>query len=237
MSIEDDIIKHKILLQRLTGAQASIMLSVVKQAEKLAIKAINAGVTNFKELKIKVDKLIKSSIDESISALVDIAEYEEKFVKKLLKKHKKEVTTEDLALAAIIASLLMPTSLNKEGLKIKKSYEKLASEQTNDIIQLLRDTVTKKASDRVDSINMLVNGKISTQTKTLAGTSINRVSTAVALLTYKASDVKRVQWIATLDGTCPYCESLHSTVFDVKDIILVCPAHVNCRCELVPYGD
>lgn len=233
MSIEDDIIKHKIFLQRLTNKQANIVLKGFDAAMKKITTFINKESTNYRKLKIDILRIVNPTVDTSLSELEKIADYHVEFTERVLKKHKREVTSEQIAVAAILLALLMPTVSETKGLTIKKAHEVLVSKKVNDIIQTLRDTANNKAVDRVDTVNMLVKGKIATQTKAIARLSINTATTAVAKEVYALSEIAKVMWVATLDGTCPYCESLHESVFDV-DSVPDCPAHVNCRCELIP---
>src|ERR1035437_1877640 len=45
-------------------------------------------------------------------------------------------------------------------------------------------------------------------------------------------------WVATLDGvTCEECGALDGEVFDVGEGSAQCPAHINCRCVVVPSLD
>lgn len=233
MSLEDDIIKHKIFLQRLTNKQASIVLKGFDAAMKKVTAFINKEATNYKKLKSDILKIVNPTIDFSLSELEKIADYHVEFTKKVLKKNKREVTDEEIAVALILLALLMPTVSETKGLTIKKSYEVLVSRKVDDMIQTLRDTVNNKAVDRVDAVNMLLKGKISTQTKAIARLSINTATTGVAKQVYALSKIDRVRWEAMLDGSCGYCESLHDSIFYI-DSVPDCPAHVNCRCELIP---
>lgn len=54
---------------------------------------------------------------------------------------------------------------------------------------------------------------------------------------WKNAGVKKVQWIAELDGrTCHTCRDLHGQVFEIDEVPN--KQHYNCRCTIKPYkGD
>jgi len=63
-------------------------------------------------------------------------------------------------------------------------------------------------------------------------TEINRAHIEGRLSFYKKTGVKKVQWLAALDGrTCSDCSSKHGQVFDV-DNFSAPPDHVMCRCTV-----
>src|ERR1035437_9656800 len=50
--------------------------------------------------------------------------------------------------------------------------------------------------------------------------------------------IGKAVWVATLDGvTCEECGALDGQVFDVGEGSAQCPAHINCRCVVVPSLD
>lgn len=63
--------------------------------------------------------------------------------------------------------------------------------------------------------------------------SLNATNTASKQV-YQANKIKLVQWIATVDDrTCPYCSWRNFHVYELGKALV--PAHVNCRCYLMPF--
>jgi len=75
------------------------------------------------------------------------------------------------------------------------------------------------------------------EARAIARTAVNHTSnrTREKLYEENADVVKGVQWVATLDArTCPECMALDGRVFKLDNVKRRPPAHVACRCTLVP---
>lgn len=235
MSLLDDLIKHKILVQRLTKGQAKILLGYVKKAQSLAIKNLEIG--NLKYLEKKLADILRGGIDESIKALAAIAAYESNFIIKILKKYgidaKKSGKISDK-----VSSLKVPMVTGGDQHSIEKSYTMFVDKKASDFTRVISDTADKSNPERVTAIGLLVTGLITWQLTTLSRTNINAVTEEVHRDEYKSNGVYQVQWVALLDGinnVCPYCEDRHELIFpidepDIQDF----PPHANCKCDLIP---
>ena len=96
--------------------------------------------------------------------------------------------------------------------------------------------------DRVDlpSLKKLQNGELVTRMPrdyralVVARTETTRVANEGSKLEYKEGGVKAYRWVAALsDRTCPVCEGLNGQLFSINNKI-VPPAHVMCRCTIIP---
>jgi len=72
----------------------------------------------------------------------------------------------------------------------------------------------------------------------LARTETTRIANLGSVTDYKESQVEKYRWVAALsDRTCPECEGLNGRIFDVNEAPALPPAHVMCRCTIVPVTD
>lgn len=80
-------------------------------------------------------------------------------------------------------------------------------------------------------------GNLQYQAERIVRTEYVRAANQAALNTYQrnANLIRGVQWVATLDSrTCLQCAVLDGKVFtDLREVQLP-PAHVNCRCTVIP---
>lgn len=240
MKLEDVLIRHKILIQRLTKGLQDITMQSFDAVFKLVLKEIESNKRiKTRLLKKRLDKITEQSIPIVMQSLQDIAEYQANFIKKAIEKDRddKLETLSEAVLATLLAKTLLKTSLNKSRVTIKKAYETIASKKNQDIIQVLLDTPNNSIAERQKFVKEVIDGRVKTQVRALANLSLNTVATEVAKKVYSIAKVEKVQWLATLDSSvCFYCESLHEKTFYIDDSP-ACPAHANCRCELVPYDE
>lgn len=233
MSLLDDLLKHKILLQRLTTSQAKIMLSKVGQAQKIIEKALKKEHINYKSLEIKVKTKLNEAIKPTGEALIKFGKYEAEFISKVLQKHgfdKASVNvTED------ILKSQLSTGLVTKNKTIRDTYKVFAAKKASDMVNSVKGP--EVVEDKIFSLDRVVKGLVKTQLYSLSGTALNRVSSAVKEEVYQEAKIERVQWASTLDDSvCPDCEELDGQIFDL-DAVPDCPLHANCRCELIPYDD
>ena len=105
----------------------------------------------------------------------------------------------------------------------------------NSIMQVIRGT---KANDFKDGI--LSHTKV--KAEMLARTCINAVANQSRLEMYKANDdvIDGVRWLATLDHrTCMICGAYDRKIWTPDKIseVVTPPAHISCRCILIPHID
>lgn len=235
MSLLDDLVKHKILVQRLTKGQAKILLAYVKKAQSLAIK--NLETKNLDYLEKKLGDILRGGIDESVKALAAIAAYESLFIIKILKKYGLDAKRSN-KIRDKVGALKVPMVTGGDQHSIEKSYAMFSDKKANDFTRVISATSEKSNPERVTAIDLLVTGLITWQLTTLSRTTINAVTEEVHKDEYKSNGVYQVQWVALLDGinnVCPYCEDRNELIFqigdpDIKDF----PPHANCKCDLIP---
>lgn len=104
---------------------------------------------------------------------------------------------------------------------------------TDEIIQNIMGT---KAFDGADGVlNMTRNG-IAAITQTAVATIANEARGAY--FDANSDIISEVQWVATLDAdTCAECGDLDGETWPVGEETDTPPAHINCRCTLVPVID
>ncbi len=108
-----------------------------------------------------------------------------------------------------------------EGFRKNKTIAKVTTEIKDSI--KLKD-VTKK--DKVITKSEL-------RPNMIARTETVRFANLGLIDTYKKQDIKKVRWLAVISKrTCPICEALDGTVFNI-DTVSPPPRHVDCRCTLL----
>ena len=77
-------------------------------------------------------------------------------------------------------------------------------------------------------------GSLLSKVKQVVNTVSVFVSNTASKRLYKENDFEFVQWVAALDDRlCPYCATRHLHVYKLLEATV--PAHVNCRCQLLPF--
>lgn len=240
MSLYDDMLKHRIFVQRLAGTEAKSIKSYLDNLKEAAKREIAAGTTG-RVLQEALKSSVKDLKNVAIENMADIAEYESRFAAKTYSKYfdKKieSVDREKLKSTILKTNIAVSTSTKKKSIDV--AYSQFANRKSAEIVQIIKDAQLQNL-DRLTTFKLVeerINGLHAAQADTLARTSVN-YSTNVAknATTEQNSDViEKEIWVSTLEsGTCDYCEGLHGTVFDVGDAP-DCPAHWNCACEVIPY--
>lgn len=233
MSLHDDLLKHRIFLQRMTKDTAKPMYTAIKKTVKLAKKELDKSKNiQYNKLGRKLLRLSTEGLAPTLDKLRALAEYEIRFVNKLLKKYNIEKISK---LPEIDKLLSVPMSL---GLQSKnKTIEKAYTEYINTKTRIITEEIEsqKPKEEKISSLNLLLSGILVHQLLSLTNTSLNSIASSIHREIFKGAGIEVVQWIAILDNSvCDYCEGLHNQVFKIDDLP-DWPAHTKCRCEVVPY--
>ena len=244
MSIYDDLIKHKILINKYSKSQARSYLADLKEIKKAVKYHIEkSGVTSSKSLKESLKNGVEAITKAQINKLQTFYDYEQKFAVKLFNKHSDQEVLNTLSVTRKdISALDVPFSLFKAPVSVEDAYTSYTNKVIDKTFRLVSDAEVNGTSktDLLASINDLYNGLVKTQSDSLALNLINGVSGMVRediINDNPQLDMNQVTWVSVLDSTtCSYCEDLDGQVFDIDDAP-DWPAHVNCNCELVPTND
>ncbi len=243
MSLYDDLIKHKMLVQKYAKKQANELKKEMKVLQEMVEKQIRLyGYLNIRQiaaLKKAMEKNIEPIVKEQFKKLTEFYNYEARFSAKVLKKDKKvkEVLVVPEPKPKQIEKAQVAFTLNKPPVQLKKAYTQFVQKKIDQTVQILRDAEVQK-QDPSDGIRNLFLGLVAVQSFILVGnavnTTMNEARTDVIEANSEELEIEQVQWTAILDeATCPDCEALDGEVFPYDDYP-DCPYHANCRCEVVP---
>lgn len=253
MSLNNDMTKHRVFVQRLAGTEAKSIgtfLDALKTTAKIEAAAGTAGKT----LQSSLRNSISALADVALQNLADVAEYESKFISKLYQKY---IPDGDFKPADrdVLAKKLVKTTVGVNKVHVhggetvvdqaakNKSlitmYKQFGQRKADELTQIIRDGQAKRltGAEIFAQIDERVAGLQTAQARTLATTAINfSTNIAKSQTSEENRDIIEAEvWISTLDaGTCDYCESLHGEVFPVGEAPDA-PAHWGCNCELIPY--
>lgn len=251
MSLHDDMLKHRIFLQRLSGTQKSVIQSSLKQLLDTAKLEAIAGTKG-----AALTNSLRSSIaplkDIAIDSLTEIATYESKFVSKLLNKYfsistqpldvgvlNKQLLTQNMAINKIHKvgdGTVLDTSAQKRS--IAMAYKQYGQRKADELVQVIKDSETKGVglTATINSLSEMSNGLHMAQAAVLANTSVNYAANVGKMETFldNPATVEKVMWTNDLDSNvCDDCESLDGEIYLV-DEAPDWPAHWNCSCDLIP---
>ncbi len=251
MSLHDDMLKHRIFLQRLSGTQKSVIQSSLKQLLDTAKLEAIAG-TRGSALTESLRSSIAPLKDVAIDSLTEIATYESKFVSKLLNKYfnsssqpldvgviNKQLLSQAMAINKIKKvgdGTVLDTSARNRS--VDAAYKQYGQRKADELVQVIKDSQTKGLgiSETVTALSEMSNGLHMAQAAVLASTSVNYAANVGKMETFLANPetVERVMWTNDLDShVCGDCESLDGEIYKV-DEAPDWPAHWNCACDLVP---
>ncbi len=248
MSVYDDLIKHKILLNKYSKGQSRKFLKVLVQRKDVVIKSIREyGVPGYRDSK-ELKDLLKPGIDRVVNyqleQLKTFYKYEQRFASKLLQKNAglEEPLVKPAASLADIGGLKVPFSLYKEPVSVEDAYTSFTNKVLDKTFQIVNDGAVQSLSkdEVISNLENLFAGLIKTQGYSLISNTIAGVSGQVRDDLIEDNPELKIEkqiWVSMLDSnTCDYCSDLDDQVFDIGDEP-DWPAHVNCNCELVPYDE
>lgn len=116
--------------------------------------------------------------------------------------------------------------------------EYLSKKANNTVTSALKSSYVFSASkDVVEQEIKKASETIKNTVEADVSTIVNTVPRTTELLAYNNNSVKKVIWIATLEGnTCLVCADLHGKIFDMDKVPDI-PVHNRCRCLIAPYNN
>lgn len=234
MSLSDDLLKHRIFSMRLTQGQIAPIRRALARVEKLVARHLKSNNTPRVLVEQAIKKLLINGVTQSKQSLQEYANYEAIFNKKLIKKYFKKD----------IKSFIPNVNETKINLGIKTPRQEIApvyrtfvDSKTTQLGQFLSDQAlsTEPLANKQTLLANLIIGLMLVQAYSLQKTMLNAVAVDVIQGTQKANDIRKWQWVATLDNTCTYCLNKHEQIFNLGDEEP--PAHINCACIMVPLNE
>ena len=228
MSVKNDLIRHRILLQRYVLTELNRRRKILNAIVEIVDEQFDKPI---KKILDSVRKELKQNTLNAFKSLEALAIYEAKFIARILRKYIKEPIV-----------TIIPEKV-KEVQIVLNTHGK--SHSLNDVYDDFDEYTMKKVAkivkeedkgEMLTSLGLLATGAVLAQYKTVATTAINGVVNSVHEEVYKENSniIETAQWISMLDDSvCPDCEDLHGQIFPIDDLP-ACPLHANCRCELIP---
>jgi hypothetical protein len=143
MSLNDEILRHQILLMRLVNTQAKNTKKYLKEAEKLILKAAHSG--NFKSLSNDLKNTLDKMPKEALKIVKELAVYENTFTSKRIKKYKGR--GKQLSKSRIdntIENLKVSVSVPRPSQTIEDTYKSFTQAKTKQYVQAVRDWKVKE---------------------------------------------------------------------------------------------
>lgn len=256
MSLKDDMTKHRIFVQRLSGTEFDSIKSQLKHLEKIAKLQIGKNL-HPNVIRKTLRKSINDMSKTALKNMTDIAMYESKYSSKVFSKYFKKdikaVSEKNLHTALTKTNMALNTvkthSHNgKEHIVVNKSasrkslitaYDQFGRHKADELTQVIKDSQLLGLSnyESTKKIEEKVNGLFYAQARTLSLTAVNYSTNIAKLETISENNdvIRQEQWLTQLeDGTCSYCEDNSDEIYDEGEAP-ECPAHYNCNCEVIPY--
>lgn len=241
MSLTNDLILHKVFLQRIIKTEVSQFTTYIQQARAIAVEAIKAGRITKKQEK-QVAKVFTDFSIHAVNRLKTLANYEAEFTYKVLQKHvnKKVNLVAQEVINTAVTKAKMGLSVGKKKMTIPKAYQQFTNHKAKQVVQNVRDYElerTMSEPEGIDKLDYLMKGLMLFQLTSLVATSINAVNESAKVETFEANKeiIQGVEWVTMLDDSvCLDCEALHGEQWALDDAYEEPPLHANCRCELHP---
>lgn len=254
MSVFDDLMKHKIFLQRLGIGEANLMYKEIVKISLRLEKLLEAKDTiNIRELNKTTnqlrDALSKAIIPSARKRLKDFTGYEMSFNLRLLNRVKELKGRLNAPNQSMLENLLSARALkySKDGklYTIDQSLGLLAARVAKDLNNTVKIAQVQAKTAGIAKVGEEVGKRIKEVTKgllfrraTVVGvTEINHLSSQVLQAIYHYNDdvIERLRWDTMLDQyVCEDCESLEGKEWEVDEQSEEPPLHANCRCVLAP---
>lgn len=191
----------------------------------------------YTQLKKSLLRLEAGLVGSTLESLVELVEYEDKFIAQLLNKHYKISKSDKKVNPTKVINSNMTVVSGKQKKSVPGAYKLFYRHKVKQIVQGVKDNQVKGVVDVKETksfVKELVSGIAKTQAATLALTTVNHVVAETRTQSYENHEVPQVVWVSILDSdTCEDCEELDGQIFDIDDAPDP-PEHWNCRCHLEP---
>lgn len=231
MALNDDILKHQLLLMRLVKTQAKTTLKIIKQAEAIILKAIRNK--KYFLLRERLNKIFEKLPKEALKLLLSLGIYERDFIVKKIRFYRNSArTVNNKEVKEKILQTPVSVALRRPPLTIEDTYKQFAEAKTKQYTQAIVDSVLLNEDQEVleTKIKDLTKGLFTVQNEALAGVAVIGVANMIRAIVADENDML-VVWTAILDDhVCEFCESMDGSIFRESEIEQEIPAHSRCRC-------
>lgn len=230
MSLEDDLIRHQIFVERYGRHLAKLYKKYIQTATNKAIKSLRVQQNIISDLQIKQDllKTLQRGKKALLAELQKFVNYEQQFIAKIL-KNSLNLSIEQQKLLA--EDILIKTSLGGQTNKISNVYNTFNIKKIQQYSEVINNGAEKEGrGERLQEMN---EGLFNTQNLVLAGLAVGAAQHLVARKTVQQNPQIKIRWSSVLESTtCPVCADLHGQVFTEEDLPSY-PQHGRCQCSLI----
>lgn len=241
MTFQNDLIKHQILVQRLSGSYEKIITDMMSLVEIIVNGALDKNgklwsPALYIQLQDSLNRLEPGLINSTVENLGELVAYEDKFISKQLTKHYHIPDSGKKVNPTKVISSNMTVISGKNKKSVPMAYKLFYRHKVTKIVQGIKDSqIRSEGLEETKSfVKKLMVGLVRTQASTLALTTVNHVVAKTRTEAYRNGGIPQVMWVSLLDDSvCDDCEALDGQVFDIADAPDP-PEHWNCRCHLEP---
>jgi SPP1 gp7 family putative phage head morphogenesis protein len=262
--LQAQFVRHQVYLQQLgtseavkVGAlladlEADVARQLTRRFDAITARGFDRGVETTRRLQEMFvgfrklnDDTMKQIRDGTNSTLEELAVDEQDFVQDALRKTLPVNYTTKLVSPQYLKSIATRPLI--EGTPLKQWYRKLGDDTQRRLEGAIRLSASEgetvgQAVQRIrgTSAGNFRDGAISAtrrEAEAIVRTALNGTANEARMTTLEENDdlIKGYQWVATLDSRiCPQCAGLDSTVKKSMKNQVNPPAHINCRCTVVP---
>lgn len=242
MTLRDDLLKHRIFIQRLAGTEAKRLEKHLDKLVREARSAVANGASNNK-LKDVLRRAVKDLETDAIENLKDLAEYEADFSGRVFKKHIRgdiNIPDRDKVSKKLLRNNMQINLNSGEGTRrsVDVAHKQFARRKADELAQIIKDGRAQNLanSDIIKNLDERSRGLHKAQARSLAKTSVNHTTTVARSATIAANFKRfnRVQWVSILDsGTTDYCRGQDGNIYPINEGPRP-PAHFGCRSDIIP---
>lgn len=247
MSIQDDILKHKILSARLEPT----LIKIYKEKLRTVQNKIYYATSDKSRKHVISNAMLKAQI-AILDFLTKFSEHVKKVITKILEKFGLIAKQEAVKFVSVKAKeVLIKYSTTENPFSIDKAFSKFDTYTSKIITQSVKDAKIKDATNPESfsvkkgvlfkgSVKSYVDEAIKSRILPASGVMLSSMINAVASDSqkevYEEHKIDLFIWSAILDAsTCEDCESYSNLPpFALEDAPDTIPVHSNCRCELIP---
>lgn len=173
MTIRNDLLRHKILVQKYALNQANKFIKDLK----LHLRPLVKSGFRSEELEQVLNDIVKRQFQQ----FEDFANYESRFYAKILSKYTKRKISAIEVDAVKISQMKLPLVRGESPDTFSDVFNRFKINKIQDIIQVVMDNQVLNKDYKQD-LNNYFNGRLAIQSKSLIITSINCIAGNVRLL-------------------------------------------------------
>lgn len=241
MTIENDILRHQVFLDRVARGFSNDYMDLIKRVVN-KIRRLPAAnfATSVALMQPELNVIFESATAEAVVNLQKLAEKEALFTRRLFRKYlDRDLVIPEINVIKDIDAVRLQTTFWKNaqsavgGISNFTEHNKRVIEQT-----ITEATINNENKATVnDRLADKTSGLLNTQSVALFGLAVLATSSRTRNVMYERNAIQRVKWLSVLeDNTCVYCEGLHGQVYELNNVPAF-PAHARCQCTLIPDVD